>query len=51
MTRSHTSSSRPFTVTRNRFDDEWTVDDEGCLHMGTATPFAERVSVTNRTSR
>lgn len=46
MTAPSTSPSDEFTVPRHQFGEEWHVDDEGTLHTGESTPFADRIVVT-----
>lgn len=47
MTRSEMASNRAFTVGHNWYGDDWRVDEAGCLHTGTATPFVERTVTTH----
>ncbi|WP_195893087.1 hypothetical protein [Halopiger djelfimassiliensis] len=51
MTHSDTSSDSEFTVGRNRYGDGWRIDEEGCLHMGVATPFVEHITTAHNGSQ
>ncbi|ELZ04084.1 hypothetical protein C482_03591 [Natrialba chahannaoensis JCM 10990] len=48
--RTAVSTARTYTVGRNQYRDTWTVDENGCLHTGTATatPFVERTTTSTQ---
>lgn len=51
MNRSDPSSGSEYSLERTRYGDQWTVDDDGTLHIGSGSSHIDSITITYQDTR